>query len=388
MAYNFSKTVDRTGTASVKLEQRIEMFGRADVLPMWVADMDIEVAPFIMDAITSRLNHPVLGYTIRNKQYHDSIAWWQNQRFGWKINTDWITYTPGIVAGLCHAVQAFTQPGDKVLIQTPVYHPFYTAVRQNGRELVTNSLQLVDGKYRIDFDEFEKQISSGVKQFILCNPHNPVGRAWTLHELQSMAEICLAHGVTIVSDEIHSDIIYQPFKHIPIASISEEIQQNTVTFNSPSKTFNIAGLATAYAIISNKQKLELFNKQLEKNGTWHGNLMGYNALSAAYTPQGELWLHELLAHLRVNIQHVKRGLEGIPKVKLIAPDSTYLLWLDFRELNLSPSKLSNLLINEAGLGLNEGKIFGVEGVGFQRMNIACSTEVVVEAMNRLKTVFT
>jgi cystathionine beta-lyase len=388
MAYNFSKNIDRTGTASVKYDLRMNMFERGDVLPMWVADMDIEVAPFIMEALSSRLKHPLLGYTIRNEEYNQSIAWWQHQRYNWKVNTKWITYTPGVVAGLSHAVQSLTSPGEKVLIQTPVYHPFYSAVKLNGRELLTNPLLLTNGHYHIDFDHFEKQIASGVKLFILCNPHNPVGRVWNRHELQHMAEICLAYGVTIVADEIHADIVYEPHSHIPIASLSDEIQEQTITFNAPSKTFNVAGLATAYAIISDKKKLDKFNLQLEKNGTWHGNLLGYIALQAAYTPQGELWLAQLLEHLRENISLVKHFLsDNIPSIRLINPESTYLLWLDFREFKLSPKELNRRLIWDANLGLNDGKTFGVEGLGFQRMNIGCNTSTVEEALKRLQKVF-
>lgn len=388
MKYNFSNIINREGSASVKYELRNQMFSNPHVLPMWVADMDLAVPPFIMNALEKRLQHPILGYTIRNEQFLSSIAWWQKQCFKWSVETSWISYCPGIVAGLNHAVQAFTREGDKILIQTPVYHPFFSAVKLNKRELISNPLVLINGKYEIDFELFNKQIGNGVKMFILCNPHNPVGRVWTATELQTMASICLKNNVLIVSDEIHADLIYSPNKHIPIATLSNEVEDKTITFNAPSKSFNIAGLATAYAIIKNTQNLKRYNLQLERNGTSHGSLMGYTALQAAYTPEGELWLSELINYLMQNIETVDKFLKKqLPKLKLVRPEGTYLLWLDFREYGLSQSELNLKLINQAGLGFNDGAIFGSEGNGFQRMNIGCPQNVVVEALNRLEKAF-
>jgi cystathionine beta-lyase len=355
---------------------------------MWVADMDFETPPFVMNRLMSRLQHPILGYTIRDNEYNKSITDWLAKRFNWNVRTEWLSYCPGIVAGLNHAVQAFTMPKDKVMIQTPVYHPFFYAVKQNGRELVENPLIFSDGKYTVDFDRFEEQIKGGVKLFVLCSPHNPVGRVWTREELQQMADICLKHEVIIVSDEIHADLVFQPYKHIPFATLSAETANITVTFGSASKTFNIAGLATAYAVISNPQLLKRYNLQMDRNGTWHGNLLGYEATKAAYSPQGEEWLAELLKYIEGNISMVRDFLkQQLPKIKLVEPEGTYLLWLDFRSLGLNLDELKRLLVKEAKLGLNSGEMFGENGKGFQRMNVACPSSIVEDALLKLEKVF-
>jgi cysteine-S-conjugate beta-lyase len=388
MKYNFSEVLTRQNTSAVKLEMCNAMFGSEDVLPMWVADMDFATPPFIIDAIKSRLDHPILGYTIRGNEYNSSIVNWQKKRFGWDVDAKWLSYCPGIVAGLNHAVQTFTKPGDKVIINTPVYHPFFYAVKQNGRELVQNPLLLTNGRYEFDFQRFEEQVKEGAKLFILCSPHNPVGRVWTKDELTKIATICIENKVLIISDEIHADLIFQPYNHIPIASIDTNIANSVLTFGSASKTFNIAGLATAYAIASNQQMLKRYNLQMERNGTWHGNLIGYEATKAAYSVQGEGWLEQLLVYLNANVSLVKEYLpKYLPKIKLIEPEGTYLLWLDFRELGLDKDEIKRILVFEAKLGLNAGEIFGADGDGFQRMNIACPTSIVTNALERLKNAF-
>lgn len=389
MKYDFSKLIDRTNTSCFKFDAREKIFGKADVIPMWVADMDFATPPFIIEKMSQRLKHPVFGYTFRDDEFSDAIRMWMSKRHGWSIDNQWISFAPGIVAGLYHAVQAFTNQGDKVLIQSPVYHPFYYAARQNGRRLVTNPLIQKDGKYSIDFNHFEDQIKKGVKLFILCSPHNPVGRVWHKEELIQMAEICLKYNVLIVSDEIHADLIFHPHKHIPLATLSPEIANQTITFNSASKTFNIAGLTTAYAIISNPQYLKTYNQQLEKNGTNHGNIFGFESLKAAYSPQGEEWLEQLLHYVKQSVDNVDQYLKkNLPKIKLIYPEGTYLLWIDFRELGIPVDKLTSIIVNEAGLGFNSGEIFGPEGQGFQRMNIGCPHDLVNESLNRLAKVFT
>lgn len=388
MHYDFSKVIDRANTSCFKFDAREKIFGKADVIPMWVADMDFATPPFIVNKIQERLLHPIFGYTFRDNEFNNAICSWMSKRHGWRIDNQWISFAPGIVAGLYHAVQAFTNHGDKVLIQSPVYHPFYYAARQNGRELVTNPLILKDGKYNIDLNHFEDQVKRGVKLFILCNPHNPVGRVWQKDELFQMAEICLKHNVLIVSDEIHADLIFHPHKHIPLATLSPEIANQTITFNSASKTFNIAGLTTAYAIISNSHYLKIYNQQLEKNGTNHGNIFGFESLKAAYSPQGEEWLEQMLHYVKQSVDMVDRFLkQNLPKIKLFYPEGTYLLWIDFRELDLPVDELSSKIVNEAGLGFNSGEIFGPEGQGFQRMNIGCPHQVVNESLSRLQNVF-
>lgn len=388
MKHDFSEIISRENTSSVKLEMCETLFGSKDVLPMWVADMDFATPSFILQKLSNRLKHPILGYTIRDNDYNRSIVWWMKKRFGWEIKPEWLSYSPGIVAGLNHAVQAFTKPGEKVMIQTPVYHPFFYAVKLNGRELVENALVLSEGKYTIDFDDFESKAKEGVKLFILCSPHNPVGRVWSADDLSKMAEICLRYNVTIVSDEIHSDLVLKPNIHTPLATLSSAVSLNSITFGSASKSFNIAGLATAYAVIEDQEKLKRYNLQVEKNGTGHGNLMGYEATKAAYTHEGEIWLEELLNYLESNVKIVREFLtKNLPKLQLVEPEGTYLLWLDFRNFELSNDDLKNLLVGEAKVGFNSGEIFGNAGSGFQRMNIACPSAVLVEALNRLEKVF-
>ena len=388
MKYDFSTVIPREDTSAIKFDKREALFGDPDVLPMWVADMDFATPPFILERLQKRLLHPILGYTLQDNDYNMAIAYWLKRRFGWEIKTSWLSYCPGIVAGLNHAVQAYTNPGDKVLIQTPVYHPFFYAVKQNGRELITNPLVLSGGKYTIDFDDFEAKLRTGVKLFVLCSPHNPIGRVWTKEELTHMATLCLEHNTLIVSDEIHEDLVFNPHKHIPLATLSPEIADITITFGSASKTFNIAGLATAWIAISNAQLLKRYNLQAERNGTWHGNIFGFEATKAAYTPQGEDWLQQVLDYIKGNVIMVREFLStNLPKIKLIEPEGTYLLWLDFRELGLTDEELKRILVEKAGIGFNAGSMFGVEGVGFQRMNVACPSSTVLTALEKMKQAF-
>jgi cysteine-S-conjugate beta-lyase len=388
MNYNFSVVIPRENTSAIKIEKCEALFGDANVLPMWVADMDFATPPFVIERLQNRLQHPILGYTLQDDDFNNAIVNWLEKRFSWKIERNWLSICPGIVAGLNHAVQAYTKPGDKVLIQTPVYHPFFYAVRQNGRTLVTNSLVLKDGKYSINFDDFEEKLGQGVKLFILCSPHNPVGRVWTKQELTRIAELCLKYKVLIVADEIHADLVFKPHMHTPMAKLSTEVAQNTITFGSASKTFNIAGLATAWVAISNPTLLKRYNLQAERNGTLHGNIFGFEATKAAYSSQGEEWLSQLIDYLYTNIVTVNKFLlSNLPKINLIDPEGTYLLWLDFREYGLSEEALKSKLVKEAKLGLNAGDIFGVEGNGFQRMNIACPNHTVVKALDQLNRAF-
>lgn len=388
MEYDFSTIIPREGTSAIKLDKREALFGNPDVIPMWVADMDFATPPFIIERLQKRLSHPILGYTLQDDDYNLAIAFWLKRRFGWDIKTSWLSYCPGIVAGLNHAVQAYTNPGDKVLIQTPVYHPFFYAVKQNGREMVTNPLVFSEGKYTIDFDDFEAKLKTGVKLFVLCSPHNPIGRVWTREELTRMANLCLKHNTLIVSDEIHEDLVFKPHKHIPLAILSPEIADKTITFGSASKTFNIAGLATAWIAISNVQLLKRYNLQAERNGTWHGNIFGFEATKAAYSPQGEEWLQQVLDYIKANVTLVRDFLStDIPKIKLIEPEGTYLLWLDFREFGFTDEELKKVLVEKAGIGLNAGSMFGIEGSGFQRMNVACPSSTVETVLKKLKQAF-
>jgi cystathionine beta-lyase len=388
MEYDFSEAINREGTSAIKQDMLSKLFGNEKAIPMWVADMDFATPKFIIDRLKQRLEHPILGYTYPDSDYHSAITNWMEKRHQWKINPSWISFAPGIVAGLNHAVQAFTSVGDKILVQTPVYHPFFYAVNNNRRQVVSNPLVYSENGYTINFQSFEKAIKNGVKLFILCNPHNPVGRVWQREELKTMAEICISNGVTIIADEIHADLIFYPHKHIPLASLSSEIASKTVTFGSASKSFNIAGLTSAYAIIESNSLLEAYHKQLERNGTGHGNIMGYEAVKAAYSPEGEDWLKQALAYIYGNVKLVKEFFEMyVPGVKVVIPEGTYLAWLNFNSLGFEHDELKQKIFIDAGVALNDGQIFGPEGVGFFRMNLATPRSNVEMALERLKRVF-
>ncbi len=388
MDYNFSEVISREGTSAIKQDMLSKLFGNEKAIPMWVADMDFATPQFIIDRLKQRLKHPILGYTYPDSEYHSAITKWMGKRHQWKINSSWISFAPGIVAGLNHAVQALTSVGDKILVQTPVYHPFFYAVNNNSRQLVSNSLVYNENGYKIDFESFEKDVKKGVKLFILCNPHNPVGRVWQREELKTMAEICISNGVTIIADEIHADLIFSPHKHIPLASLSSKIASKTITFGSASKSFNIAGLTSAYAIIKSSSLLEAYHKQLERNGTGHGNIIGYEAVKAAYSPEGEDWLKQALAYIYGNVKLVKEFFEMyVPGIKVVIPEGTYLAWINFNSLGFEHDELKQKIFIDAGVALNDGHIFGPEGIGFFRMNLATPRSNVELALERLKRVF-
>lgn len=384
MKYDFDKVVDRTGTHTVKYDFRKQYFGADDVIPMWVADMDIETPDFIVDAIKKRAEHPIYGYTIRPDSYNQALVNWMQTRHQWEIKSEWISHSPGVVPGLVLSLLAFTNPGDKVILQSPVYFPFYHSILGNGRQLVDNPLKLINGKYEIDFDDLEKKIDSRTKMILLCSPHNPVSRVWTKEELLRLGEICLKHDMLIVADEIHHDLVFKHQKHYPIASLSEDLAQNTISFVAPSKTFNLAGLSTAAAIISNKKHLAAYNNILGDYHLFISNVFGTTAFEAAYT-KGHDWLDQLMDYIWENYLFVKAYLEkNIPDVGVLEPEGTYLLWLDFRKLGLSNQELKELMIKKAKVGFNDGVVFGETGSGFQRMNIACSRKIIATALENMK----
>jgi len=350
--------------------------------------MDIPTPDFIIDALTKRLKHPMLGYTFRDEAFNDAIVWWNKTRHNWSIKPEQISVCAGVVSGLNHAIQAFTNPGDKIIIQTPVYHPFYSTIENNNRIILPNPLIGKDMRYSMDFNHLETIASQGVKMMIISNPHNPVGRVWLKDELLRLGEICCKHNILIVSDEIHSDLIIKPHIHVPFASLNEQFSMNSVTFASSSKTFNLAGLFTGHAIIPNPELLKKYNQTLEINGTSNGNIFGFEAVKAAYSPNGEQWLDEVLEYFKGNAQLVEESLKKhLPKIKMSELQGTYLLWLDFRSFGLDDETVNNLLIHKAQVGLNQGSVFGEQGVGFQRMNIACPRSMVQEALDRIYKVF-
>lgn len=387
MKYNFDEIIDRTNTSCIKWDNRQEVFGTPSVLPMWVADMDFKSPDFVIDAIKERLSHPVLGYTQRPSSYFNAITAWVERRNGWKIEKDWLVHTPGVVPGLNLAVQAFTSPGDAIVIQTPVYPPFFDAIRHNKRKLVENPLKAEADRYVIDFDDLDIKLADA-KAIILSNPHNPVGRVFTETELRKVGELCVKHNVVIISDEIHSDIIIAPNKHRHIANLDPRFAERCITFMAPSKTFNLAGLSTAFGVISNAALKSQYLHHLDNvNHLSMGNIAGIIGLEAAYT-HGEKWLDQLNAYIACNVDYLDTEIKAhLPKVKLYKPEGTYLGWLDFNRYNLTEKELDHKLIVEAGLGLNAGLPFGSNAKGFRRINLACPLATVQEAVSRLKRVF-
>lgn len=384
--YDFDKIVPREGTANVKYDLRETYFGNADVLPMWVADMDFETPIFIQKAVQERAAHPIYGYTFRTDNYFQSIIKWFERRYNWAIEKDWILYSPGVVPAFNFALQAYTQPGDKIIVQPPVYFPFFSAIKNNNRIQLDNELIISEGKYRIDFDDLREK-AKDAKMIFLCSPHNPTGRCWSHEELTELANICLENDVLILSDEIHSDLILPGFKHLPTASLSEEIAQKTITCVAPSKTFNIAGLATSNVIIKNEELRNRFSEAIEKVHVAGGNLFGTVALEAGYST-GDQWLDELVVYLEQNYTLLKNAISSdFPLLDVFPLEATYLAWIDFRKTGLSDDEIKERLIFKAGLGLSHGPIFGKGGEGFQRMNLAAPRKLIEEAISRLKLFF-
>lgn len=384
MKYDFDQVVDRRGTSSLKWDCVGSLYGSSDVLPMWVADMDFAAPEPVVRALLSRARQGVYGYTVRPASLGQAIADWMGRRHGWQIDKKWISYNNGVVPALALTINAFSQPGDKVIIQSPVYHPFFSIVRNNGRQLVNNELMMRDGRYIMDFEALEKSFDPRVKMLILCSPHNPVGRVWSRDELARLGEICLSNGVLIVSDEIHCDLLIKGAKHVPLASISPELAQNSITCIAPSKTFNLAGLATAAVIIPNPQLRGVFNNALENAGQGMSNVFGLTAWEVACR-DGEEWLEQLLDYLAGNLEFLLGFVEKrIPRIRVVAPEGTYLVWLDCRDLGLDPARLNGFMAREAKVGLNDGAMFGPGGAGFQRMNIACPRSILAEGLKRIE----
>ncbi len=381
---HFDEIINREGTRALKLEYRERLFGKDDVLPLWVADMDFAAPPAVRAALNKRMEHPILGYTNRPNAFFKSIMGWLKRRFDWEVDQSWIEFSPGVVPNLGLAVQAFTKQGEGVIVQPPVYPPFFGVVRDFDREVVENPLKETEEGYVMDFDHFEKVCSAPEnKLFLLCHPHNPVGRVWTPDELLKMGEICRRNQVTIISDEIHADLVLFGHQHRPLATISPEIADITVTCMAPSKTFNLAGLSTSYMISSNPELLKAMRGQVLGYHLHMGNTFGALALEAAYN-ESEAWLEELKTYLEGNYNLVLEYLEKhLPEVKVPRLEATYLLWMDFRAWGLNQNELKNFMAQNAGLGLNDGNTFGREGRGFMRMNLASPRSVIEEAMQRM-----
>jgi len=384
--YNFDKIIDRENTNNVKYDLREAYFGKADVLPMWVADMDFETPDFIRNTIILRAEHPIYGYSFRAETYFKSIIEWVERRHHWKLEKDWILFSPGIVPALNMATLTYTKPGDGILVQPPVYFPFFSAVTNHKRKLLENQLIYKDGKYTIDFDDFERK-AKDARMFFLSNPHNPVSRLWTDEELRKMGEICVENDIVIIADEIHCDLVLPGFKYTPMATLSEEISRKTVTCIAPSKTFNIAGMSTSSLIIENEELRKEFAQTIDHVHVGSGNLFGNMASVAAYT-NGDQWLDELLTYIDKNFILLGDFIANeIPNLELIKAEATYLAWIDFKKTGLSDEEIKHKLLHEAKLGLSPGPVFGNGGEGFQRMNLATPKANVLTALNQLKSVF-
>lgn len=382
--YNFHKEFDRSNTASVKWEMNKEVFGSRDVLPMWVADMDFPPPNEVIEEIQKRAIHGIFGYTFAPSSTAEAIQNWVQKRHGWEINRSWITYSPGVVSAISTAIQSFTSPGDKVMLQSPVYSPFFQMIEKNDRTVINSPLHLVGNQYEIDFEDFEQKLKNGVKLFLLCSPHNPGSRVWSKEELRMIADLCLKHNCLILSDEIHCDLVFQPFKHYPLCSIDEKYKDIVITCMAPSKTFNIAGLQASVLIIPNATLKKAFTNTQAKQG-FHGlNTFGIIGMEAAYL-HGENWLDQLICYLEENISIAKQYLEEhLPNIHLIQPQGTYLLWLDCRKLQLSDEEIKERLIHKGKLALEPGTKFGSGGEGFVRMNIGCTQKTLLDGLNRLK----
>lgn len=385
MKYDFDQVIDRKGTNSLKYDFAIERGKKEDILPLWVADMDFRTAQPILDRLESTVKHGIFGYSEGKEDYFNAVHGWYQNHFGWDVKRSWLIKTPGVVFAIATAIRAFTKEGEGVLIQQPVYYPFSESITDNNRVLVNNPLQLVDGHYEIDFEDFERKIiSDNVKLFILCNPHNPVGRVWKEWELRKLGDICLEHNVLIVSDEIHSDFIYQGYNHNVFANLESKYAEITITCTAPSKTFNLAGLQISNIFISNHKLKVEFIKSIDEVGYSQVNLLGIVACQAAYE-EGEQWLQQLKLYLVDNLTFVREYInKNIPQIKLIEPEGTYLIWLDFTELGLTEEEREDLITNKANLWLDSGSMFGIDGEGFERINIACSREVLKQALEQLK----
>lgn len=388
MTVNFDEIIDRRGTSCLKYDFAVERGYPQGILPFWVADMDFRAPQPVIDELTRRVQHGIFGYTDPKESYKEIIVNWMTKHHGWTPSTKALTITPGVVFALAVAIRCFTKPGEAVLLQQPVYYPFTEMIRQNNRELVNSPLVLKDGHYEIDFDDFEEKIvKHDVKLFLLCSPHNPAGRVWTRDELLRMASICLKHNVLIVADEIHHEFVRPGFKHTVLASLSPEIASQTITCTSPSKTFNLAGLQVSNIFIENDELRRKFRAEISAAGYSQPNSLGLFAAQAAYE-HGAEWLKELLAYIESNYQKAKAFFaEQMPKVKLIEPEGTYLLWLDFSAYGLTDEELDDIIINDANLWLDSGHIFGKAGRGFQRLNIACPWSTLENGLQHLAKAF-
>ena len=385
MKYNFDQLIDRRNTNCTKLERLTPLFGRNDLLSLWVADMDFLTPPAITEALKKRVEHGVFGYTIPSDGYYNSITNWLKKRHGWSVQKNELTFVPGVVKGFAFAIDAFTEKGENIIIQPPVYHPFKMVTEQLKRTIIDNPLFIENGKFRMDIAGLKEIVAQKeCKMLIFCNPHNPGGRVWSLEELRTLAEICYDNKVLVVSDEIHADLALPGNQHIPFATVSEKARNNSITLMAPSKTFNIAGLISSFAVIPNEEIRKMYMEYIEPRELFQGTIFAYEATQAAYE-KCEDWLDEVLVYIQQNATFVKDFLaKEIPQITPMIPEASFLIWLDCRALHLPQDELVDLFVNKAKLALNDGAMFGVGGEGWMRLNIGSPKSVLEKALNNLK----
>lgn len=385
--YNFDDIIERKGSDCFKWDALPSMYGRDDLLPMWVADMDFRSPDFVMDAIRHRCEHQVLGYTMPSEGYWQAVESWLGRRYGINTTKGELHFIPGIVAGIAYALLCLTNPGDKVLVTTPVYPPFLNLPKESGRMLVCSQLKIENGRFAIDFDDFEQKVD-GCKMFIMSNPHNPAGTVWGADVLRHIADICKRHNVIVISDEIHADLTLPPHKHVSYSTVSDDARSNSITFMAPSKTFNIAGLGSSVCYIADEALRKRFFGWLDAMGVAGGNIFAFTAAEAAFA-NGEEWLKQMLDYLKENVLALRAFLnDRLPKVKAVLPEASYLAWLDFSDYGIPHKELADKLINEARVVLNDGTTFG--GSDYEccfRINLGCPKSMLLDALNRIAGVF-
>lgn len=386
--YDFDKVTERKGTGAIKTDALGKVYGKDDLIPLWVADMDFETPDFIVEALKKRMEHPIFGYTALPENYWETVSTWIEERHGWKTQCSWMTFIPGIVKGIGMAVNALLEKDEKVIIQPPVYHPFRLIPQKNGREVVFNPLrQMEDGTYEMDFENLEAVCDERCRMLILSNPHNPAGIVWSRETLEKLAEFCHSKKIIVVSDEIHCDMALFGNKHIPFASVSEKAAQCSITFGAPSKTFNIAGIVSSYAIVPDEKLRERFFRWLEASELSAAHLFAPIATMAAFN-NGEEWRQQMLRYIEGNIRFIEDFCaENLPQIKPLRPQASFLVWLDCRGLGLGHDDLVDLFVNKAGLALNDGEMFSPGGEGFMRLNVGTSRKNLEQAMARLQMTY-
>lgn len=384
MKYNFDEIVDRQDTDCIRIEQCEEIFGTKNVIPLWIADMDFKTPDFIFEAINKRNEHPILGYSLIPKKFNSTFKNWVKKQHNWDIEEEWLGFLSGIVPGLAFAVQIYSEPGDDIIIQTPVYPPFTKVVVNNNRNLISNPIDVVNERFEMNFEDLERKITPKTKMLILCNPHNPGGRMWEIETLKKLADICHKNNIVVISDEIHADMGLWGKKHIPFADVSEKAAEISVTFMAPSKSFNMPGVLTSVFIIPNPALRRKFNAFLMRNELINGNIYAYVATIAAYE-KGDEWRKQMLEYIQGNINFLMDFFENnIPQIKPMKPEASFLVWLNCEELGLKHDEIPDFFVKKAGLGLNDGRTFGKGGENCMRLNIACPRSILEKALMQLK----